>query len=111
MVRALLTPSLALWTSKNTSIAEKEGDFILPALLHASEALGLFCVLPRSPASKSPWLSDQLLAVWPWAIPCHGGVRSGICLGALSHLQASSSTRWRSQRWWLASRRWRAAGG
>lgn len=35
----------------------------------------------------------------------------GLCLGAVSHPQASSSTRWRSRRWWPASRRRRAAGG
>ena len=73
--------------SRNTPIAEEERDFILPA----TEALGPSRVLLHSRASELP--CNRLLAVPPWATPCHGHVRAGTCLEGLSHPQASSSTR------------------
>lgn len=79
-------------------ITEEEEGFI--------PALGRSCA---SLACDTVVLRVRFSAGLPWGCAVQQWPR--ICLGALFCLQASSSTRWRSRRWWPALRQQWAAGG
>lgn len=78
---------------------------------HPPSGLARLWVAPVSRSRVSVVLESDRLSWAPMGCSCCSSGRARICLGALFCLQASSSTRWRSQRWWPALRQWWAAGG